>query len=256
MPPKGAKMAPKKGAMKKMGKGKGKGKGKAAKAKAKAKLAKLEGAENGHDQENGEQIMALPQKEPKEKSLAGPLRKKVQDMLKTKNVEEALADTKLELDAMNQRIEEAAQIEEEHAETVKAAKHAFEASKAQVEKAMEEEMSAVTDLKTANDKKANSGNTTQAKRAELMEAQKKCTMLEVMATAFKSRQMAEDAKKKAKLSMDAAKAAMQEQREREKAALEATKKALQEAKQKRLSAAKEVSAPKRQVVAKDGHDID
>merc|ERR1719444_369016 len=98
-------------------KSKAKAKGKA-KAKAKAKAVEEVG-------EDG-QIMALPEKQPKEKSLAGPLKRKVQDLLKIKSVEEALAEAKAELAAMNQRIEEAAKIEEDHEAACKRARNEFE----------------------------------------------------------------------------------------------------------------------------------
>jgi len=226
-----SKLAMKKGKAKGKAKSKGRGRGRGGRGSGRgAKVAPEEGADGV--------LMALPETEPKVKSLAGPLKKKVTEMLKLKTVEEALAETKAELDAMNKRIEEAAEIEETHDAACKDATHGFEAAKAEVEKAMEEEAKAAALVKVANDKKAGVGTKTMDKRAELMEAQKKLTMLEVMATAFKFKQIADESNKKAKEAVENAKKALQEQREREKEALAATKAALQEAKAKRLADAK------------------
>merc|ERR1712130_2948 len=186
--------------------------------------------------EGGEGVVAETPK--KAKSLAGPLRKKVLEELKTKSVEECLAEARAELENTNKKIEEAAALEESQEALCKDAKHAFDQTRAEVETAMKEEEAAGAEYKAATDKKSAAEQRTQEERNKLMEAQKKLTMLDVMATAFKTRKMAEDSKRRAHEATANAKKAMLEQRQREKDALEATKRALAEARGKRLQQAK------------------
>merc|ERR1712130_377752 len=153
--------------------------------------------------EGGEGVVAETPK--KAKSLAGPLRKKVLEELKTKSVEECLAEARAELENTNKKIEEAAALEESQEALCKDAKHAFDQARAEVETAMKEEGA---EYKAATDKKSAAEQRTQEERNKLMEAQKKLTMLDVMATAFKTRKMAEDSKRRAHEATANAKKAM------------------------------------------------
>merc|ERR1712151_693254 len=118
-----------------------------------------------------------------------------------------------------------------------AAQKELDAAKKEVEESMQEEVAAMQNFKAMGDKKRDAEKKIQLERANLMEAQKKLNMINVMAVAFKSRQMAEEAKQRAAQAAAQAKEALMAQREREKAALEATRKALSEARGKRLAAA-------------------
>lgn len=113
------------------------------------------------------------------------------------------------------------------------ARNAYEQAKQEVEEFIEAEKAAAAKYKVSKDKKDEAVARTQAERVKFMEASKQLTMMEVMASALKSKKIAEDAKRELAERKMEAKRALAEQKQREREAIEATRRALQETKSKR-----------------------
>ena len=264
------------------GKAKGKGKGK---AKTKARLAAAaaaaataaavgpdgvavalapgEAAEvtTGAEGEGGENLVGggaiVPVAKAKSKGLSA-IKKKVFESLGEKSIEDVIAAAKAKLQKEEAMMEEVSALESSHEKQVEEAQTEFEKVKVEVAAAMEKEQEAAKTWAEMKKKKSDALGTVNAKRAELLEAQKKRAMLEVTALNHARRQELEAKKIAAMEAAAAAKANLLEQKQKQKEALEATRAALANVKAasgkgvKRAAEEEPVEAsPAKQVAAQD-----
>mmetsp|Transcript_68108 Transcript_68108/g.190189 ORF Transcript_68108/g.190189 Transcript_68108/m.190189 type:complete len:331 (+) Transcript_68108:118-1110(+) len=193
---------------------------------------------------------ALVVAKPKGKGGASAMRKKVIEDLGEKSVEDALLEAKSVLQKQDAMIEEAAALEVAQEKQVTEAQQEFDKAKADVAEAIDKEKESANKYRELKGKRQEFTKKNESQRMELLEAQKKLAMLEVLA--LNHARMAElEAKRKAATeAAEAAKRHLLEQRQKEKEALEATRQALAEARasRKRANAAEDAPADKRPAI--------
>lgn len=268
-----------------IGKAKAKPKGKAAlikwkAAKAAAKAAKLAAAagaptalapgEAGAAGAEGEcSVLAVVPAKAKFKGSA--LRAKLLEEIGDQPLDEALGEWKDVMATADAQIAEAKALVDAQGKQEEEAKKEFDEAKAAVAAFIEQEAVAAKSFRESKDKKNEAHGKVDEKRKDLLEAQKRLAMLEVMHIQAGKMKLLEERRKAANEAAEAAKRNLVEQRQKEKEALEATRKALEAArnmakgggKAKRVAGGVEPSPKKPATESdtvpgtlKDGADID
>lgn len=238
MPPKGVAKAKGKGKAKAKGQGKAKAKAKAATAKAaKAKaLAEQQAAAaaaaeeaglEGEAGEKGEEEAEEPKAKAKAKPKMPAIVKKVLASVEGKSIQEAIDEAKAQLRHAEATLAEATALEEVHEVQMKEANTEFETLHAQVTDLIEKEATAAARLRSVREHGI--ASTAEDAKKQLLEAQKKLAMVEVMSVNASRVKQLEDQRK-------ALKKKEEEAKERHKAALEATRRQLEELKAKSAAA--------------------
>ena len=114
----------------------------------------------------------VPVAKAKSKGLSG-VRKKILETLGEKSIEDAMSEAKAKLQKEEAMMEEVSALESSHEKQVEEAQTEFEKVKIEVAAAMEKEQEAAKTWAEMKKKKSDALGTVNAKRAELLEAQKK-----------------------------------------------------------------------------------
>ena len=138
----------------------------------------------------------VPVAKAKCKGLAA-VRKKVLETLNEKSIEDAMSEAKAKLQKEEAMMEEVSALESSHAKQVEEAQKEFEEVKVEVAAAMEKEQEAAKKWAETKKRKLEVQGTVSAKRTELLEAQKKLAMIEVIALHHTRLQELEAKKKEA-----------------------------------------------------------
>jgi len=170
----------------------------------------------------------VPVAKAKGKGGINAIRKKILDSLGEKPVEEAMTEAKSVLQKADATIEEAKALEDAQNGQVEAAQKEFDDAKEHVAKAIENEAATAARWNELKSKKDEAHAKVDSKRGELLEAQKRLAMLEVVALNHARMAELEGKRKAATEAAEAAKRHLLEQRQKEKEALEKTKQALME----------------------------
>merc|ERR1719215_305510 len=183
---------------------------------------------------------------PKAKAKASSLRKKVVEELASRSVEEVIQEQRAIYQKAEATIAEIAALEGAKNTQVEEMQAGFDKARSAVEAAIAEEKESANALKALKQKKENALESVEEARKELLEAQKKVSMLEVMAANHRRVKELEKARKEATAAAAAAKEDLARQKANQKAALEATRKELEAARQ----AAKGLGKGKHSLAAK------
>eukprot|EP00928_Gymnodinium_smaydae_P052799 TRINITY_DN36960_c0_g1_i1.p1 TRINITY_DN36960_c0_g1~~TRINITY_DN36960_c0_g1_i1.p1 ORF type:complete len:362 (+),score=115.98 TRINITY_DN36960_c0_g1_i1:85-1170(+) len=220
-----------KGKGKVSGKGKGKGKGKRrahAKAKASAKArARAQERASTEIAEGEDAVVDRPAKIPK---LS--LRSQVASSIVNRDIQEVLAEAKLEVQAMQESIEKAAAEERSIDEQLQALSRALAEASAKVEGGVKQEELALDKLRKSRDLQIEATVATAEARSNQDAVAKQMRTLELEVQAREQVTEYEQAKHAAREAAEAAKKALQEAKLREKEAAEAMRIAIKEQRQK------------------------
>jgi len=160
---------------------------------------------------------------PLAKAKAGA-KKKVLDLIGEGTLEEAVAEARGRIAGVSAKLEELQEQESAHSRSASQAQKELDLAQEEVARTIQEELAAA---KAYHDIKERSKvPSDDDKKAQLLEAQKKLAMLEVMAASQSKMKLLEEQQRVATEAAEAARLAIQEQKQRERDALEATRAAL------------------------------